>query len=205
MQRLNAGAVLATSPARTLGGIPNVYADRCSALPRAVRGAEAGAVPVPSRAARQGCRSSLRFPSASGAVTMTTDAYSEVTDRIVAALDAGTVPWRRPWVASAESHRNPVCARGARRRARRSDDRRTGRYRTADRSVRGLHRGMASRTEGRSQNARVGRGPRSARRGLRSRRVARLMFSPRVRSQIGARHCPNQSCARRWLAASPGA
>ncbi len=39
---------------------------------------------------------------------MPVDVYSEVTDRIIAALDAGTVPWRRPWIASAESHRNPV-------------------------------------------------------------------------------------------------
>lgn len=36
------------------------------------------------------------------------DVYEEVTDRIIAALEEGTVPWRRPWVASADSHRNPV-------------------------------------------------------------------------------------------------
>jgi antirestriction protein ArdC len=36
------------------------------------------------------------------------DVYQEVTNRIVAALEAGTVPWKRPWVASAEAHRNPV-------------------------------------------------------------------------------------------------
>lgn len=35
------------------------------------------------------------------------DLYAEVTDRIVAALESGTVPWRRPWIASSESHRNP--------------------------------------------------------------------------------------------------
>lgn len=39
---------------------------------------------------------------------MSADVYQEVTDRIIAALEAGTVPWRRPWVASAETHRNPV-------------------------------------------------------------------------------------------------
>jgi antirestriction protein ArdC len=39
---------------------------------------------------------------------MSTDIYAEVTDRIVSALEQGTVPWRRPWTASAESHRNPV-------------------------------------------------------------------------------------------------
>jgi len=36
------------------------------------------------------------------------DVYTEVTDRIIAALDAGTVPWRKPWNAPAEFHRNPV-------------------------------------------------------------------------------------------------
>lgn len=39
---------------------------------------------------------------------MSTDVYEEVTDRIIAALEQGTVPWRRPWVASADAHRNPV-------------------------------------------------------------------------------------------------
>jgi antirestriction protein ArdC len=39
---------------------------------------------------------------------MPTDVYTEVTDRIVAALESGTVPWRRPWIAGADSHRNPV-------------------------------------------------------------------------------------------------
>jgi antirestriction protein ArdC len=39
---------------------------------------------------------------------MPTDVYAEVTDRIIAALEAGTVPWRRPWIASADAHRNPV-------------------------------------------------------------------------------------------------
>jgi len=28
------------------------------------------------------------------------DHYQEVTDRVVAALEAGTLPWRRPWVSS---------------------------------------------------------------------------------------------------------
>src|SRR4051794_14473572 len=36
------------------------------------------------------------------------DIYVQVTDRIVAALEEGTVPWRQPWRASGESHRNPV-------------------------------------------------------------------------------------------------
>lgn len=39
---------------------------------------------------------------------MSTDVYQEVTDRIVAALEQGTIPWHRPWIASADSHRNPV-------------------------------------------------------------------------------------------------
>lgn len=36
------------------------------------------------------------------------DIYVQVTDRIVTALEEGTVPWRRPWAAGADSHRNPV-------------------------------------------------------------------------------------------------
>jgi len=36
------------------------------------------------------------------------DVYSEVTDRIISALESGTIPWRKPWIASAGSHRNPV-------------------------------------------------------------------------------------------------
>lgn len=36
------------------------------------------------------------------------DLYGEITDRIVVALEEGTVPWRRPWVAGSESHRNPA-------------------------------------------------------------------------------------------------
>lgn len=36
------------------------------------------------------------------------DVYQDVTDRIVSALESGTVPWRKPWSAPAESHRNPV-------------------------------------------------------------------------------------------------
>lgn len=36
------------------------------------------------------------------------DIYVQVTDRIVTALEEGTVPWRRPWIAGADSHRNPV-------------------------------------------------------------------------------------------------
>lgn len=39
---------------------------------------------------------------------MSQDIYQEVTDRIVAELERGTVPWRRPWVASGTAHRNPV-------------------------------------------------------------------------------------------------
>ena len=31
------------------------------------------------------------------------DHYGEVTDRIIAALEAGTAPWRRPWVAGART------------------------------------------------------------------------------------------------------
>lgn len=30
-----------------------------------------------------------------------------ITDKIIAALEAGTVPWRRPWVAAGGEHRNP--------------------------------------------------------------------------------------------------
>jgi antirestriction protein ArdC len=41
-------------------------------------------------------------------MTSSPDVYAEVTERIVAALEAGTVPWRRPWIASADAHRNPV-------------------------------------------------------------------------------------------------
>jgi antirestriction protein ArdC len=29
------------------------------------------------------------------------DVYQEVTDRMIRALDQGTVPWRRPWSATA--------------------------------------------------------------------------------------------------------
>lgn len=36
------------------------------------------------------------------------DVYAEVTDRIVAALEEGTVPWRKPWSAPADAHCNPV-------------------------------------------------------------------------------------------------
>lgn len=36
------------------------------------------------------------------------DVYQEVTDRIIASLEAGTVPWRRPWIASTDAHRNPL-------------------------------------------------------------------------------------------------
>lgn len=36
------------------------------------------------------------------------DIYQVVTDRIVAALEEGTVPWRQPWSAPADAHRNPV-------------------------------------------------------------------------------------------------
>ncbi|MCY3656223.1 MAG: ArdC family protein [Chloroflexi bacterium] len=32
------------------------------------------------------------------------DAYQEITDRIIAALERGTVPWRTPW--RARGHRN---------------------------------------------------------------------------------------------------
>lgn len=39
---------------------------------------------------------------------MSTDVYQEVTDRIISALEQGTVPWRQPWIASADPHRNPV-------------------------------------------------------------------------------------------------
>ncbi|HEY0205353.1 MAG TPA: zincin-like metallopeptidase domain-containing protein [Acetobacteraceae bacterium] len=35
--------------------------------------------------------------------TSTPDHYQAVTDRIVAALEAGTAPWRRPWVAGART------------------------------------------------------------------------------------------------------
>ena len=31
------------------------------------------------------------------------DHYQAVTDRIIAALDAGTAPWRRPWVSGART------------------------------------------------------------------------------------------------------
>ena len=36
------------------------------------------------------------------------DIYQEVTDRIVASLEAGTVTWKRPWNAPDGMHRNPV-------------------------------------------------------------------------------------------------
>lgn len=39
---------------------------------------------------------------------MSRDVYQEVTDRIVAALETGTVPWRKPWVTPAGSHHNPL-------------------------------------------------------------------------------------------------
>lgn len=39
---------------------------------------------------------------------MSTDIYQIVTDRIISSLEDGTVPWRRPWIASADAHRNPV-------------------------------------------------------------------------------------------------
>ena len=35
--------------------------------------------------------------------TSTRDHYQEVTDRIIAALTAGTAPWRRPWIAGART------------------------------------------------------------------------------------------------------
>ena len=38
------------------------------------------------------------------------DAYQEITDRMVDALEHGTVPWRQPW-AIAASHRNAVSNR----------------------------------------------------------------------------------------------
>ncbi len=37
---------------------------------------------------------------ASGTDQAPRDHYQEVTDRVVAALEAGTLPWRRPWVSS---------------------------------------------------------------------------------------------------------
>jgi antirestriction protein ArdC len=36
------------------------------------------------------------------------DLYEEVTQRVVDALDAGTVPWSKPWRAGIDAHRNPV-------------------------------------------------------------------------------------------------
>ena len=39
---------------------------------------------------------------------MPTDVYQEVTDRIVAALESGTVPWRKPWTSGTSEHHNPV-------------------------------------------------------------------------------------------------
>lgn len=45
------------------------------------------------------------------------DVYQMITDAIVAALEAGTVPWRQPWVAGAASltdHRNAVSGKAYR-------------------------------------------------------------------------------------------
>lgn len=39
------------------------------------------------------------------------DAYNVVTDRIIAALEAGTIPWRRPWTAGDSFPRNAVTGR----------------------------------------------------------------------------------------------
>lgn len=36
------------------------------------------------------------------------DLYAEVTAQVQAALDAGVVPWKRPWQSGADAHRNPV-------------------------------------------------------------------------------------------------
>jgi len=35
------------------------------------------------------------------------DHYQEVTDRIIAALEAGTPPWRKPWVSRDNLGENP--------------------------------------------------------------------------------------------------
>ena len=32
------------------------------------------------------------------------DVYQDVTDRVVAALEAGTVPWRKPWHVNGSAH-----------------------------------------------------------------------------------------------------
>ena len=44
------------------------------------------------------------------------DVYQLVTDRIIALLEAGTVPWRKPWkriapqnLVSGKAHPGPVC------------------------------------------------------------------------------------------------
>ena len=39
---------------------------------------------------------------------MSMDVYCIITERIIAALDAGTVPWNRPWDAAAGAPRNAV-------------------------------------------------------------------------------------------------
>ncbi len=38
-----------------------------------------------------------------GSSTSVPDHYQAVTDRIVAALEAGTAPWRRPWASGART------------------------------------------------------------------------------------------------------
>ena len=40
-----------------------------------------------------------------------TTAYDVVTDRIVALLESGTVPWRRPWRGGADACANLVSGR----------------------------------------------------------------------------------------------
>ena len=41
--------------------------------------------------------SSRRFPTTGSASKPPRDLYQEVTDAVLAALERGTVPWRRPW------------------------------------------------------------------------------------------------------------
>ena len=49
----------------------------------------------------------------SGEKTSNRDLYQAVTDRIIAALEAGTVPWRQPWKNGATQSSNPLAPRNA--------------------------------------------------------------------------------------------
>jgi antirestriction protein ArdC len=44
------------------------------------------------------------------------DIYAEISERIIAMLDAGTIPWQRPWAADPDGDALPVNVRGTRYR-----------------------------------------------------------------------------------------